>query len=77
MGYRHACLDRRYGIVNNLKSMGALKMKLVAPMPEQIVTNPMQFLHVQGIFSLMKCIVGVQSCFMAWVQRILIFAPYR
>ena len=44
-------------IVNDLKSMGALKMKLVAPMPEQIVTTKMQFLHIQGNFFLMMSLL--------------------
>ena len=32
-------------IVNDLKYIGALKMKFVAPMPEQIVTITIQFMY--------------------------------
>ena len=35
-------------VVYRLKSVGALEMKFIAPMPEQIATTTMHFLKVNG-----------------------------
>ena len=37
-----------HDVVYRLKSVGALEMKFVAPMPEQIATTTLHFLKVQG-----------------------------
>ncbi len=40
----------KFTLVYRLKSVGALKMKFVAPMPEQIITPTMHFSEVSPNF---------------------------